>query len=247
MKLNKCVIIDDDEYAIEGLKNYIRSVPTLILEKSYTDPVEALMDITAGEMIDLILLDINMPKINGLELSREIRQKTRKLVFTTSYTKYGYEAFEAEADAYLLKPYTLSKFAATVSKLFPKQVSPVQETEADDDFFFVKDKNDNFKMIKIRYQDVVAVESQQNYVFIHSVTKKVLTYMTLGEISKVFQPLQNFVQFQRSFIINKDHIESIDGNMIKMINGIHVTVGDYYRKDYVAFLERNLIKTKRKD
>src|SRR5471030_2614302 len=103
MKLNKCVIIDDDEYAIEGLKNYIRSVPTLILEKSYTDPVEALMDITAGEMIDLILLDINMPKINGLELSREIRQKTRKLVFTTSYTKYGYEAFEAEADAYLLK------------------------------------------------------------------------------------------------------------------------------------------------
>ena len=247
MKLNTCVIIDDDEYAIEGLKNYISSVPTLVLGKCYTDPVEALLDINAGDIIDLILLDINMPKINGLELSREIRQKTRKLVFTTSYTKYGYDAFEAEADAYLLKPYSLSKFVATVSKLFPKQAVAVEETEAGDDFFFVKDKNDKLKIIKIRFQDVVAVESAQNYVYIHSVSKKVLTYMSLTEIAKVFQPFPNFVQFQRSFIINKDHIESIDGNMIRMINGIQFTVGDYYRKDYAAFLDRNLIKTKRKD
>src|SRR5476651_1818024 len=108
MKLHKCIIIDDDDYAIEGLKNYVNSVPGLVLEKYYNDPVQALIDITAGEKVDLILLDINMPGINGLELSYQIRQKTNKLVFTTSYAQYGYDAFEASADAYLLKPYTLA-------------------------------------------------------------------------------------------------------------------------------------------
>jgi len=247
MKLHKCIIIDDDDYAIEGLKNYVNSVPGLVLEKSYNDPVQALIDITSGENVDLILLDINMPGINGLELSYQIRHKTNKLVFTTSYAQYGYDAFEASADAYLLKPYTLAKFAATIARLFPKPPEPVEDEQADDEFFFVKDRTDNLKIIKVRYEDVVAVESMQNYVCIYSVTKKVVTYMSLTEIAKIFQPRSNFVQYQRSFIINKDHIESIDGNMIKMINGIQVTVGEYYRKDYNAFLERNLIKPRRKD
>jgi len=249
MSIYKCIIIDDELYAIEGLKNYINAVPNLELVKFYTDPMEALMEINAGDMVDLILLDINMPKISGLELSLEIRHKTHKLVFTTSFSQYGYEAFEREADAYLLKPYTLSKFASTIAKLFPRQVEPTPTTVStdDDDFFFVKDKNEQLRIVKVRYQDVVAVESQQNYVFIHTLGRKVLTYMSLTEMGKTFQPFRNFVQFQRSFIINKDHIESINGNMIKMVNGIIITVGEHFKNDYQAFLSKNLIKAKRKE
>ena len=246
MNVNKCIIIDDESHAIEGLKKYIDSIPHLALVKCYTNPMEALNDLAHADMVDLILLDIDMPLISGIELSRHIRQKTRKLIFTTAHTKFGYEAFEAEADAYLLKPYTLSKFAATIAKLFPSNFDPKPEPSAGDDFFFVKNKNENLKIVKISYSEVVAVESQQNYVLIHTLTKKVLTYMSLTEIAKILSQFQNFVQFQRSFILCKNHIESIDGNTIRMINGLQITVGEYYRKDFIVFLADKLIKAERK-
>ncbi|MBK0380074.1 LytR/AlgR family response regulator transcription factor [Mucilaginibacter segetis] len=247
MYINKCVIIDDEPYAIEGLKTYIGSIPNLTLFKSYTDPVQALIDLTASDMVDLVLLDIDMPKITGIELSREIRQKTRKLVFTTSYTEYGYQAFEVDADAYLLKPYTLSKFAATILKLFPIDEKIAQESKFIDDYFFVKNKDENLKIVKIRYDEVIAVESKQNYVMIHTVSKKVVTYMSLTEISKIFKPYPRFEQFQRSFIICKDHIDTIDGNTIKMINGLQITVGDFYKKVFAEFLSNRLIKARRQE
>jgi DNA-binding LytR/AlgR family response regulator len=243
----KCIIIDDEPHAIEGLKNYIASVPNLLLVKCYTNPMEALMALSGDNKVDLILLDIDMPQISGIELSRQIREKTNKLVFTTGHTQYGYEAFEVNADAYLLKPYSLSKFAATIAKLFPVHMETRAEIKHGDDFFFVKNKNDHLKIVKIRFGDVIAVESKQNYVLIHTLSKRVLTYISLTEISKIFEKLQNFVQFQRSFVLNKEHIESIDGNTIQMINGVQITVGEYYRKDFTTFLSQKLVKAKRND
>lgn len=247
MKMYKCVIIDDEPYAIEGLKNYIHSIPNLQLIKCFTNPVEAMMDLATADMVDLILIDIDMPQITGIELSKEIRQKTRKLVFTTAYTQYGYDAFQVDADAYLLKPYTLSKFVATIAKLFANEVESETEIKTIDDFFFVKYKDEHLKIVKIRYGDVVAVESKLNYVMIHTLFKKILTYMSLTEISKILNQFQSFVQFQRSFVINKDHIDLIDGNTIKMINGLQIPVGEYYRKDFAEFLTKKLIKAGRKN
>lgn len=247
MNINTCIIIDDEPYAIEGLKAYINSIPNLSVLKTYTDPLEALIDLVNSDMVDLILLDIDMPKITGIELSKEIRQKTRKLVFTTSYTQYGYLAFEAEADAYLLKPYTLTKFASTISKLFPPNEKPIVVEKVIDNYFFVKNKDEHLKIVKIKYDDVIAVESKQNYVMIHTISKKVLTYMSLTEISKIFTRFNNFEQFQRSFIISKEHIDNIDGNTINMVNGIQITVGEYYRKDFTTFLSEKLIKARRKE
>ncbi|MCR8556167.1 LytTR family DNA-binding domain-containing protein [Mucilaginibacter sp. BJC16-A38] len=239
----KCIIIDDEPHAIEGLKNYIAAIPSLKLEHCYTSPVDALMELSGDNKTDLILLDIDMPQISGIELSRQIRQKTNKLVFTTGHTQYGYEAFEVDADAYLLKPYSLSKFASTIAKLFPAQT----ETKNAGDFFFVKNKNDHLKIVKIRFDEVVAIESKQNYVLIHTLSKQILTYMSLTEISKTFEQLPNFVQYQRSFVLNKEHIESINGNTIQMVNGVQITVGEYYRKDFTAFLSEKLVKAKRSE
>ena len=246
MEKYECIIIDDEPFAIDWLKNYIGLVPNLRLVKCYTDPLEALMEITAGSLVDLILLDVDMPRVSGIELSKEIRKKTRKLVFSTAYKQYGYDAYEVEADAYLLKPYTFSKFAGTIAKIFSGEDEIRTGIKATDDFFFVKNKNENLKIVKIMYADVVAVESKQNYVLIHTLSKKVLTYMSLTEMSKILNQLHNFVQFQRSFILGKDHIDSIDGNTIKMVNGLQITVGEYYRKDFSAFLTDKLIKTGRK-
>jgi DNA-binding LytR/AlgR family response regulator len=242
MKPYQCIIIDDESFAIDWLKNYISLVPSLRLVKSYTDPLEAMMEIVSGEMVDLIILDIDMPNITGIELSKEIRKKTKKLIFSTAYRQYGYDAYELSAEAYLLKPYTFSKFAGTIAKIFPGNEEVTATVKANDDFFFIKNKDEQLKIVKIRYSDVVAVESKLNYVMIHTLTKKILSYMSLTEISRIFSQLPDFVQLQRSYIIGKTHIDSIDGNTIKMVSGLQITVGEYYRKDFMLFLNEKLIK-----
>jgi two-component system, LytTR family, response regulator LytT len=242
METYSCIIIDDEPYAIESLKGYINAYPKLTLIESYTDPLLALSVLTTAEPVDLILLDIDMPKINGIELSREIRNKTDKLVFTTSHTKYGYEAFKTDADDYLLKPYTLGEFIISMNKLFPDKSLTEKQIDKND-FFFVKSKEENLKMIKIRYGDVITIESKLNYVMIHTTHKKVLTYMSLTEIAKLLGGYPGFLQFQRSFIIAQEHIEYINGNSIRMINGIEITVGEYYKKDFNLFVNNKLVKS----
>ncbi|WP_225872503.1 LytR/AlgR family response regulator transcription factor [Pedobacter polaris] len=241
----KCIIIDDEPHAIEGLKGYINAMPELSLLKSYVDPLIALKEINSNEPIDIIFLDVDMPKINGIELSKEIRSKTNKLVFTTAHTKYAYEAFEANADAYLLKPYSLGKFIITINKLFPAQEKGSQnfaEKSIKENFFFVKSREDDLKILKIKYEDIIAVESKQNYIMIYTTTKKVLTYMSLTEIAKILHEMPNFMQLHRSFVINQDQIETIDGNLVKMTNGIRLTVGENYRKEFNVFVANRLIK-----
>lgn len=241
----KCIIIDDEQHAIEGLKKYIDSVPELTLIQSYTDPLQALKAITEGDPVDLILLDVDMPKITGIELSKAIRNKTQKLIFTTAHTKYAYDAFEADADAFLLKPYTLGKFVITINKLFPTKPHSEASSEKED-FFFVKSKEETPKIIKVKYKDVVAVESKLNYVMIHTPAKNIVTYMSLTEMAKILNDGDDFIQLHRSFIVRKDQMESIDGNTIKMVNGIQITVGDHYRKEFADFINTRLIKAGKK-
>jgi DNA-binding LytR/AlgR family response regulator len=243
MKKHTCIIIDDEQYSIEWLSKYVEALPNLVLLKSYTDPLEALFELSDDIPVDLVLLDIKMPLISGIDLSRKIRTKTHKLVFSTAYKRYGYEAYEAEADGYLLKPYTLSKFASTIDKLFSKPILH-QPIPLPDDYFFAKNVDDNFKLVKIRYIDIVAVESKQNYIMIHTERNKILTHMTLTEISRSLQKFPLFAQFQRSFIISKHHIDYVYGNTLKMTNGLEITVGEFYRKDFSAFLSEKLIKGK---
>lgn len=242
----KCIIIDDEPHAIEGLKKYIKQTEQLILVKSYSDPIIALREISFSDTVDLILLDIDMPEISGIELATAIRHKTSKLVFTTAHTKYGFQAFQVKADGYLLKPYTLADFLQTIHALFVIGSHGDPKLAKKENFFFIKSKEDNPKLIKILYDDIIAVESNLNYIHIHTIHKKILTYMSLTEISNKLTEEKGFCQFHRSFIINTLHIESIQGNTITMNKGKKMTVGDYYRKGFNEFINKKLVKAKRK-
>lgn len=240
-----CVIIDDEPHAIEGLKKYISNFERLNLSAWFTDPLAALKYFESVECIDLVLLDIDMPNIDGIELSRMLRNKTKKLVFTTAHTRYGYEAFKIEADDYLLKPYTLGEFLSSMNKIFPLHGGKCNSSDKNTSFL-VKSKDDNYKMLNVKFSDVVAVESKMNYVMIHTLKRKILTYMTLSEVSDILTRQPGFLRFQRSFILAEEHIEYISGNSIKMVNGCEMTVGEYYKKDFLSFVSEKLIKTKRR-
>lgn len=240
-----CIIIDDEEHAIEGLKKYIEAAPELNLVKSFMDPVHALNEIKGMEGIDLVLLDIDMPGVNGIDLAKIIRHKTQKLVFTTGHSQYAYEAFEVEADAYLLKPYNLAKFLATIMKLFPSEVNvhSAVQSSTEETYFYAKNREDNLKLTKVNYADICSVESQQNYVKIHLEQGSVVTYMSLTEMGKMLITRPNFLQVQRSFIVNMDQVVTIDGNLLKLKSGSTITVGgDKYRGHFLKYVEDKLIR-----
>ncbi|AZI27003.1 MAG: LytTR family DNA-binding domain-containing protein [Pedobacter agri] len=245
MKL-KCIVIDDDIHAINGIKSYLNTLSNISLYKAYTDPLQALTDITGGANVDVIFMDVDMPMISGIELSKAIRHKTSKLIFTTSHSKYAYEAFEMNASAYLLKPYTFARFAETLNRLFPQSPSlPNISIQQEEDYFFVRNKNEKNSLIKVRYSDIVAVESLQNYVRIYTTNETIVTYIALSEIKIILQDYPNFAQAHRSFIIAKNHIEKVEGNTLKMVNNLTVNVGNSYREGIQEYIKEKTIRTSR--
>lgn len=243
----KCIVIEDDILSVEGIKTYIKSINNLQLVEVYTDPLKALNEITAGPEVDIIFMDVDMPLISGIELSKSIRHKTDKLIFTTSHSKYAYEAFEMLASAYLLKPYTFARFAETISRLYPSAntVSTITNQQVEEDYFFIRNKNDNNNLIKVRYNSIIAVESLQNYVRIYTPDENIVAYIGLSEIKLILKEKPNFLQAHRSFIISRNHIEKLEGYTLKMTNNLQVNLGNNYREEILAYIKEKTIKTGR--
>ena len=240
-----CIIIDDEQRIISTLSDYISAIPQLKLIKTFTDPELALNDINNGEIIDFLFLDVDMPKLTGLEIAAMARHKVRCLIFATAHTKYGYNAFELDGDAFLLKPYGFSKFESTIHKLISSKLQSNQK-KLSREFFMVKNKDNNYIMQKIIFDDVIAVESKKNYVRILTTSGVVTAYLTLAEMIAMLQNQPGFAQFHRSFVIGIRHIDSIDGSSIGMSKGLRFNVGDSFRPSFQEFLLNYSIKTERR-
>ncbi|GGI26294.1 LytR/AlgR family response regulator transcription factor [Pedobacter mendelii] len=241
-----CIVIDDEIHAINGIKSYINTLSNLELVKVYSDPLQALTEIGSGPDVDIIFMDVDMPMISGIELAKALRHKTDKLIFTTSHSKYAYEAFEIFAGAFLLKPYTFARFAETINRLFPKSTNlPSVNIKKEEDYFFIRNKNENNNLIKVRYHSIIAVESLQNYVRIYTQQEIIVSYIGLAEIREILKENSNFTQAHRSFIISKNHIEKVEANTLKMTNNLIVNLGNNYRDEILAYIKDKTIKTGR--
>jgi DNA-binding LytR/AlgR family response regulator len=242
-----CIIVDDEQFSVETLSKYIRMMPDMEITATFNDPTQALISISGGKKIDVLFMDVDMPEISGLELAKAVRAKTDKLIFTTSHSKHAFDAFEVRADAYLLKPFNFIKFSTTVSRLFESKKTANDPVTLDDDYFLVKSKEDALAIVKIRFSEVIAFESAQNYIRIHLTGDKVITaYLTLRDILQLLQKRPGFLQLHRAFIIATGHICHIKGSQVKMSNNLVFTVGEMYREIFSGYIDEKLMVTSRR-
>ena len=180
MRIN-CIVIDDEPLARKGLKEYIADVDFLNLIAEFDTPVKATDLISRGE-VQLLFLDIQMPKITGLDFFKTL-QNPPPVIFTTAYPQYALDGFEMNALDYLVKPISFDRFLK--ASLRAKEFYEVREKNttgtsgSGSDYFFIKADN---KLVKLMYDDLLFAEALQNYVAIHTKDKKYITYLTFKSV-----------------------------------------------------------------
>ena len=235
----RCIVVDDEPLAVEMLAAFIRKTPSLELTATFTDPVLALSAI-GEEKPDLVFLDIQMPDLNGLELSRLLPRDTR-VIFTTAFRQYAFESYEVEALDYLLKPIRYQKFIESVSKaerwMEIRQASV--RPERNRRFAFIKTDGE---YRNIDFDQILYVEGMKDYVLIHleSETEPIVTHMTMKAIEEKL-PSDMFMRVHRSYTVALDKITAIDSCGDILIDRISVPVSDSYRKDIERYVKENLL------
>jgi DNA-binding LytR/AlgR family response regulator len=203
----QCMIIDDEPLARKGLREYIADVDFLRLDSEFDSAVNAMGKLNDGS-IQLLFLDIQMPKMNGIELLRSLA-KPPLVIVTTAYPQYALEGYELDVLDYLVKPVSFPRFvkAAMKAKEYVSARSAgVSPAVGRDDHFFIKTDN---TLVKILYAEILFAEATQNYVTIHTKDKKYLTHLTFKSIEENL-PSADFLKVHKSYIVNLPRIDSID-------------------------------------
>ena len=227
MKVLQCIIADDEPIARQILENYIAEIPYLELKASCKNAFEVL-GFLQKNTIDLLFLDINMPKLSGLSLLKTLQQKPA-VIITTAYSEYAVEGFELSVTDYLLKPFSLERFLQAVLKVKNKTVVATETisviTEEKQKSIFVKSDK---KLIKLNFNEINHIEAYGNYIKIFT-DKMILVPQTL---TSFLEKLPNqFLRIHKSFILNFDKLKLIDGNRIVLLNDSKLPIGKSYRKE----------------
>lgn len=202
----KCLIVDDEPIAREGLAEHVEQIDFLKLIATCKNAIEATNWMQKSD-VDLIFLDIQMPKVTGIEFVKNLKNPPLT-VFTTAYPEYAIESYELDIVDYLLKPISFPRFmkAALKAKEILAQHEPHQISN--DGFFFVKCSQ---KIEKIIVQDITYVESMSNYVIIHTKDKKYMTYLTFKSVEDQL-PCDQFIRIHRSYMVALNAIKTIEGS-----------------------------------
>lgn len=224
MKLN-CLIVDDEPLAIKVLEAHIANIPSLTVGDTCGNAFTA-MDLLRQGKTDLMFLDIHMPKLMGHEFLRTLRTPP-KVIFTTAYREYALDAFDLDAEDYLLKPITLERLVKAVNKITYTKVSDDKQepsiVEAEGFVYFRAER----KMIKVKYADLVYVESMKDYIKIVRVNEKpLLVKQSISSLEDVL-PENLFLRIHRSFIVAVDKINAFTNHDVE-IGGKEIPIGRLY-------------------
>lgn len=237
----RCLIVDDEQHALDILLHYIQQTPLLQLVSSTTNPMEALQ-IVATQKVDLIFLDIQMPELSGIDFIRSINGKC-KVILTTAYSEFALEGYDLDVVDYLLKPIRLPRFLTAVQKAATALNNTITETskeQPEDDYIFVKTESKG-KLLKIDLADIDYIEGMKNYVAIYTGGKKTLVYTSMKEMEERL-PGRRFMRVHKSFIIAIDRITGIEGNRV-LLKGTtaEIVAGESYKAELMKIVKDKII------
>ncbi len=236
----KCVLIDDEQYAVDAMANYVNDMPNLSLLRTYTDPLVALSEINSADQIDFIFLDIEMPVLSGLELAKILRPKTKFLIFITNNVRHAVEAFDYQPNHFLPKPVSFAKFALTVNEILKNNSQAHSAKSVHKDSMFIKAGQKN-SFRHINFNEIIHIEANRNYVLITIKTNENFSAnLGLNHIEEIL-PAVDFIRINRSFIIAKNQIRKIDGNCIKLKNNNTFQVGEAYKSAFFKFVHEHMV------
>ncbi|MFC6191505.1 LytR/AlgR family response regulator transcription factor [Dyadobacter subterraneus] len=228
MNIN-CIIVDDEPIARNILKTYIDQVPYLTLTASCEDAFEA-MQILSKKDIDLLILDINMPRLSGFEMLRSLKIYPA-VIITSAYPEYALEGFELSVTDYLLKPFSFARFVQATEKVINRTSDVTSLTKDEDLFMMVKSEK---KLTKIFFDDISYVEAYGNYIFIHTSQERIMSKQTLIQFEQQL-PASKFTRIHKSYIASVKNIKFIEGNELS-ISGKKLPVGKVYRENLMKSL-----------
>jgi two-component system LytT family response regulator len=232
----RCLVVDDKPLAIDILADYISKTDFLELAGSTTNPLEAL-SILRDQQIDLVLLDIQMPELTGLQFMKIAGNKV-KFILTTAYAEYALEGYEHNVVDYLLKPIPYERFYRAAEKALDLLKPPIPESLPSvspivpAEFIFVKTEH---RIQKINLSDIIYIEGLQNYVLIQTLTERVMSLQTLKKLEEQL-PSAQFARVHKSYIVAMRHISAIERSRI-FINGSTIPIGDSYRSAFFNRIE----------
>ncbi|MCZ2085170.1 MAG: LytTR family DNA-binding domain-containing protein [Flavobacteriales bacterium] len=230
MKKIKCIIVDDEPLAVQLLENYVQKIPFLNLVFTSNNPVTVLEYIQNNEA-DLIFLDIQMPQLSGINFMK-IAGEQLKYILTTAYSEYALEGYEHNVIDYLLKPISFERF----SKSTLKAQEHFQIKDSGISHFFVKSSG---QQNRINFDDISFIESIKDYVNIKTEHQEHIVLETLKSLEN--QLPDHFLRVHKSFIINLNKIQTIDGKNIQLISEKIIPIGETYKSDFLLKIKNRPI------
>ncbi|MEM8524578.1 MAG: LytTR family DNA-binding domain-containing protein [Bacteroidota bacterium] len=221
-----CIIVEDQPPAQRILKKYIADISSLELKATFPDALQA-MEFLKNEAVDLIFLDIHLPKISGIDFLKTMPNPPH-VILTTAFSDYALESYEFDVVDYLLKPFSFQRFVKAVNKV-PIKTS-ARSTEDTDSAIFIKS---GYDYIKIDISDILYIKSDADYTEIHLPDKKYLSSEPLRYWLETLER-KRFIRVHKSFIINGLKIEKITGNQVCLVANHAIPIGRAYKEDFIA-------------
>lgn len=236
MKIN-CIAIDDEPLALQQLSSYINKTPFLTLQAACKSAFEA-MQVISDKKVDLMFVDIQMPDLTGIDFVKLCSDK-QKFIFTTAYEQFALDGFKVDALDYLLKPFGYDEFlkSANKAKVYFELINSVSNHNIEDEYLFVKSE---YKVLKVKLSDIIYIEGLKEYVKIVVINgKPILSLLTMKHLEKKLS-MNHFMRVHRSFIVNIDHVNTIERGQI-VFDKVYIPISEQYKKDFQKFLDNNCI------
>lgn len=241
VEIFKVLIVDDEYHARKLLSEYVSKLPFLELVGKAANVFEA-MDVLRKEKVDIMLSDIQMPEITGLEFIRSLKNPPA-IIFTTAYSEYAVESYELDVVDYLLKPIAFPRFLQAINKVIERRSNDITEKPVinnierqvesqEEESIVIKS---GYKFYRINYNDLLYIEGQREYVTFHIVKQRITTLASLKDLEEKL-PSNRFIRIHKSYIVSIKQIELIDKNILH-IDGKKLPVGGSYKDRLMKMFE----------